>query len=172
MSRKYVNEKWCVRCGKKSPTPYLAKKIEVLIDGRPVADLSAIDVGCGNGRNSAYLKEKGIAVTSCDMAGDFGNKCVLGREPLPAADGTIDIALANYILMFLNEDERKTTYGEIDRVARRNCRLMVELYAAKDSAFPNPVKLEMLQNEITRAFISKGWEVVHEVKEKMIFKKK
>jgi SAM-dependent methyltransferase len=100
MSRKYLNDKWCIRCGRKTPSPYLKNNVKLLPKEGKV-----LDIGCGNGRNSIFMKEKGYVVTSVDMVEDFGNKNIIGEDPLPS--DKYDIILDNYILMFLDKKERK-----------------------------------------------------------------
>ena len=118
MSRKYLNEKWCVRCGRNSPTPYLVKNMKLFpIEGE------VLDIGCGNGRNSKFMIENGYEVTSTDMVGDFGIEMVLGQDDLP--EGKFDIILANYILMFLIEEERERVIQQIIDHSKTGTMLMV-----------------------------------------------
>jgi len=78
MSRKYLNDRWCIRCGRKTPTPYLAKVLKLFSKKGMV-----LDIGCGNGRNSVFMTDQGYNVKSIDMANDFGNKIILGKDTLP-----------------------------------------------------------------------------------------
>ena len=79
MSRKYLNDKWCVGCGSTEPTPYLRKNIELFPE-----EGSALDIGCGNGRNSEYLRNLGYKVDSIDMVDDYGTQIILGKDNLPS----------------------------------------------------------------------------------------
>ncbi|MBT6049331.1 class I SAM-dependent methyltransferase [candidate division WWE3 bacterium] len=144
MSRKYVNEKWCVRCGKKTPTPYLQKNIGLLkTEGKTV-----VDVGCGNGRNTIFMRDQGFNVTPLDMCNDFGADMILGKDKFPLEDNSVDIILSNYVMMFLDEDERDQVIAEMKRVAKFGCKIMLELYAAKDSFAVNKGELIAMQREI------------------------
>jgi SAM-dependent methyltransferase len=156
MTRKYVNDRWCVRCGKTDPTPYLRDNIKLLLNKRDPESLKAVDIGCGNGRCSIFLKQKGVKdVTSVDMAGDFGTQAVLGEDPLPVADASADIILANYILMFLDNKEVDCVVQEIERIAKPGCFLMLELYPAKDSHLDTNEKSRAFQKEL---FDRLGWK--------------
>lgn len=157
MSRKYLNDRWCVRCGRKEATPYLRDNVKLFpAKGR------VLDIGCGNGRNTLFMEGLGYKVDPVDMAGDFGIKRVLGQDPLPRRK--YDILLANYVLMFLNVKERTRVMREICNRARKNAVLMVEMYPAKDA-----YKYDL--DNIVDYFLNKGWEIMRKSKERFIIKK-
>jgi len=152
MSRKYLNDKYCVRCGRNTPCPYLRNNCDILDKNKVV-----LDIGCGNGRNSEFAKEKGCKVISLDMANDYGIECILGHEKLPLKNKSIDIILCNYLMMFLNPVERMQLIREIDRVAKTSCVIMLELYPAKDSWAKNEKEMLALQSYIFRHL---GWDKI------------
>jgi len=172
MSRKYINDKWCVRCGKTAPTPYLAKKLDVISPNPEARDRSVVvDIGCGNGRNSNYMKEQGFKhVYSYDMAGDVGEEMVLGKDSFPLGAFSADIILANYIMMFLDVWEIAHTLREVNRIAKEGCYFVLELYGAKDSYYPTKEKILSLQKEI-EGLLEEEWEIVHSVQERSILRK-
>lgn len=131
MSREYLNNRWCVRCNRCDPTPYLKKYFNLMTPKGE--DTVAIDIGCGNGRNSRYLMSYGINTTPYDMVNDFGNTMTIGEDRIPKENGSIDLILCNYLLMFLSRSERLQVINEIKRVAAPGCYLIVELYKAKDA---------------------------------------
>jgi hypothetical protein len=143
VTRTYMNDRWCVRCNRDLPTPYLVKNQNFVYRHGIVADL-----GCGNGRNSLFLKGLGFNVEPIDMVGDYGRPCVIGSEPLPFKDGAVSTFLLNYTLMFLNPDERKFLYSEIKRTGHQYCNAIVELYPAKDSFTPDKRSMWKLMSEI------------------------
>jgi ubiquinone/menaquinone biosynthesis C-methylase UbiE len=144
MSRKYIKEKWCVRCGKKTPTPYLQKNVGLLqTEGKTV-----VDVGCGNGRNTIFMRDQGFDVTPLDMCNDLGEDMILGKDAFPLGDKSVDIILSNYVMMFLDEDERDQVIAEMKRVAKPGCKIMLELYPAKDSFAVNKAEMIVMQREI------------------------
>jgi len=158
MSRKYMNGRWCVRCGKTVPTPYLRDNGKHLPPKGRV-----LDIGCGNGRNTKYMAANGYIVDAIDMAGDFGIKTVLGQDPLP--NKTYDILLANYILMFLDDKERKRVMKEMDQRAAHGAIMMIEMYPAKDAH-------DYDFDSMVEYFYSKGWEKIRKSKDKCLMRKK
>ena len=165
MSRKYMNDRWCVRCGKKTATPYLAKNFDLLSKGKEKHSL-VVDIGCGNGRNTEFCKAMGYKNTiACDMAGDFDAKVMLGHDKLPTENNSADIILANYILMFLDKNELDFTIDEIKRIAKSGTRIIFESYGAKDSFYPSDEKSAELTNYV---FEKLGWKKIRKAKERFI----
>ena len=123
MSKQYLNNRWCCRCPRNTPTPYLKRHIKLFPKVGKV-----LDIGCGNGRNSKYMIKLGYKVDSIDMVNDFGKKIILGKDPLPKKK--YDIFLANFVLMFLNQKERYRVMKEINERAKKNSILMIEMYPA------------------------------------------
>lgn len=145
MSRKYLNDKYCVRCGRHTPTPYLKKNYKLLAGNDKKI---CVDIGCGNGRNSDFMKKKGYKVVSFDMVNDYGKKATLGKDKLLVKDHSVNVILCNYLLMFLNKKERSQLLKEIKRIAARHCKIMVELYPAKDSEAKTKQEMLDMQEEI------------------------
>jgi len=167
MSRKYLNEKYCVRCGRKTVTPYLAKNYKYLIGTDRT--LTVVDLGCGNGRNSNFMRKQGHQVFSFDMVADYrhGIATELGRKPLPIKVPA-NIILCNYVLMFLDEKERKQVIKDIKRIAAPNCKIVVQLYPAKDSYAKTKEEMIKMQQEI---FDALGWEKIKYSQEGFIAEK-
>ena len=157
MSRKYMNNRWCVRCGKDVPTPYLRKNTKLFPQKGKV-----LDIGCGNGRNSRYMMDLGYNVDPIDMAVDFGVKCILGEDSLP--NKKYDILLANYILMFLDKDTRYKVMKEMSSRAKKNAVLMIEMYPAKDA-------YEYNFDSMVDYFLNNGWSKLRKSKDKCVLEK-
>lgn len=118
MSRQYMNDRWCVRCGRNTPTPYVRDNLPLFknIDENQF-NITVLDVGCGNGRNTVFLRHHGFEhVSALDMAGDFGAKCELGKDRIPFCGKHFNVVLCNYVFMFLSEKERAFLIKEIRRV--------------------------------------------------------
>ena len=63
MSRKYLNDRWCIRCGRSTATPYLRQYAKLFPSKGRV-----LDIGCGNGRNTRFMEGLGYKVDPVDMA--------------------------------------------------------------------------------------------------------
>jgi SAM-dependent methyltransferase len=169
MSRELLNNKYCVRCGKKDPTPYLKKYTYMFKEDPDWASKKVIDIGCGNGRNSEHMKSEGFRdVTSLDMKPDYGVAMTLGEDTMPVPDGSADIILANYVLMFLNHREFTQVMNEIERIAAPGAYLMYELYAAKDSHCKTKQALISCRDGIAARV---GWDKIRYAQEHCILKK-
>ena len=169
VSRAYLNQRWCVRCGKSSPTPYLKQAT-----AKYLGDLRGklcLDAGCGNKRNTKFMVRRGASIIAVDMADDCETKCVLGVDTLPVKDGCVDILLANYVLMFLNRNERYQCLRELCRVAGDTCYLIVELYPAKDSYAKTDKDCSAMLEQIVGYLERRGWTVGHRAKHKCIMMK-
>ena len=174
MSRQYLNDRWCVRCTRRGPTPYLRDNVRVFTEhGGKKRDMHVLDVGCGNCRNTTFMRKQGYRnILSLDMAPPAKCiKCTLGQDPLPAADANVDIILCNYVLMFLNRKERTFLLDEIMRVAGSGCYLMVELYPAVDSDMRTDKECLMYQHMLFNTLVNRGWTKLRYSKMRFIMRR-
>lgn len=174
MSRQYVNEKWCVRCGRENPTPFLRDNCKLLQPDKSVEVPLCVDIGCGNGRNSVWAKNMGYVVEAVDMAkGALVEATILelGHDRIPVAEDTANLILANYVLMFCDSKERKQICKEINRMAAKGCYLVVELYAAKDSFAKTQSEIDAMQLELYGWFVKHEWMTVKFKKDRFIMVK-
>ena len=168
MSRELLNDKYCVRCGKTSATPYLQKYTYLFTEKEGWQGQKIVDIGCGNGRNSEHMKAVGFTdVNPLDMKPDYGVAMTLREDKMPIADGSADIILANYVLMFLNHREFNQVIDEIKRIAAPGAYLMYELYAAKDSHCPTKHELIQCRDGVAAKL---GWTKVRYAQEHCILK--
>lgn len=158
MSRKYMNGKWCVRCGRKGMTPFLrdsVPKIQVIhrMQGLPNQDVTVVDIGCGNGRSMTGLQELSyVKLFGYDMCGDSENarSMLLGKDKFPHEAGSVDLVLANYVFMFLDPAETAQVVKEINRITHTGSVLVLELYPAKDSCITDNEQMVALQHALHR----------------------
>lgn len=167
-----MNGRWCVRCGKTDPTPYLKKAYKRFLSSVNT-DKLVVDVGCGNGRNSKFMLAQGFTnVAPMDMAcGDLEGcrAVILGSERFPIDSRSANIILANYILMFLDKVEVTQVMQEIERIAAKGCFLVIELYPAKDSHWRTAEDIAWLNNALRIRLLGAGWEQLQYSKDKAIY---
>jgi SAM-dependent methyltransferase len=150
-----------VRCSVERETPYVRRFLPTVV--APKSGL-VVDLGCGNLRNTKYVKSLGYNnVLSYDRVGDFGTELDLGREKIPIKPRKASIILCNYLLCFLNDKERQHLIKEIKRIAKKGCFLFVEMYPAK-KAFPYDVA------DIWRSF-SDSWSIKHISKDRFFIQR-
>lgn len=171
MSRKYLNDRYCVRCSRKTVCPYLRKNYDKIINFFDNKKISVLDIGCGNGRNSNFMLGKGHEVVSLDMVSDYGQRCVLGQDSLPVNDSSVDFILCNYLMMFLDKNESSQVLSEMVRVSSKKCVVMVELYPAKDSYAKSEKEMLDMQKNIYSYFEKRGWSKYRYSKGRFIAKK-
>ena len=154
---KMINGRISSRCNVAKATPYMRKIMPTLYN-RPQYKKHAVDLGCGNLRNSYYTNQVWkFSVTPYDMAGDYGNKLLLGHDRISRETNSVHLILCNYLLMFLTEEEREQSAEEITRIAKKNAHLIVELYEVKTG-------LLYVQEDIEELFLSREWSFVHRAK--------
>jgi hypothetical protein len=76
-----------------------------------------------------------------------------------------DLILVNYVFMFLNAIERKILIEDIKKTSSLICRIVVELYPAKDSYIKNDKEMVKMQKEI---FNQLGWRKIKYTKGRFI----
>ena len=116
---------------------------------------TAIDLGCGTGRNSLALSERGFSVTGIDFS-DRALTIARGREgaervtfiqgdlgaPLPAASRSQDLAIDVFVYFHqLGDAGRKGYRKEIRRVMSPDAVLLVSLATKEDGYYASCPRL-------------------------------
>ena len=138
-----------------------------------------MDIGCGNGRNTKFLRSKRFDYPLCmiSMGLDISTKeyadavkCHLGHEPFPKHfwGSCFQVFLANYVFMFLDQKERQQVIREIQKQSTEDTRIMVELYPSKNSYITSKAAVLKLQQEI---FDALGWDKIHWAQGRFIARK-
>jgi len=126
------------------PTPFLVSMRLVLrmIAGRTRSEKGrpprAIDVGCGNGRNSEWLKREGWDVLSFDLKPDYGHPLDLTARGLPVFSRDAELVLLQFVLMFLDDDAIARAWGSALSAVASPGMIVVEMAAVKSSLHPRP----------------------------------
>lgn len=151
-----------IRINNNEPTPYLRSKVKSLKYSHKIK--FAVDLVCGNGRNSKYLKSLGYNVGAVDKFPIYGSKLDLGSEEIKLKKKP-DLILCNYVFCFLSPKERRHLAKEINRISKVNTYLIVELYPAKQGYSYNT-------KEIKKLFPNDVWKTGHIVKDRFILQRK
>jgi len=108
----------------------LARVVERFV-GRPVSELRICDVGCGDGGDLAFWRERGVPETQLCGTELLGGPLTSARERLPNADlrlvdgfqlpfgeRSFDVVYASMVLSSILDDAaRQTLFREMQRVA-------------------------------------------------------
>ena len=137
----------------------------------------AVDLGCGDGRNSAHLSSLGLKVSSYDMLPDYPGAChkvwMAGRDPIPESDNTCSLVLCQYLLMFLSDQEIYNLLMEIERVTRPGGYVIVELQKVKsgrDVKLTKVIDFFLEKDHLTkRQREERGeWKVFHKARNRCV----
>ncbi|MEG0799387.1 MAG: class I SAM-dependent methyltransferase [Bacilli bacterium] len=127
-----------------------------------------IDLGCGAGNNTLYLKEKNKNVISCDysqQALDIVEKYILGSQTmlfdmtdrLPFEDNYTELVIADLCLHHFSEEVTLKVINEIKRILKKDGHLMFRVNSVNDTNY-GAMQGEKLEktfyfvNDITKRF--------------------
>ena len=102
-----------------------------------------LDLGCGIGYDSDYLTKKGLEIIACDFS-DVALKRLKERvpnvetmlldisEPLPFANDSFDLIVADLSLHYFDEKTTEKIMGEIERILTPNGCLLARVNSIYD----------------------------------------
>jgi len=138
---KYWNELYCEYKDKKLQYDlWLDKHKEIL---HKTKNQTTIDLGCGTGGDTLYLKERGYSVLSCDnsdeaLASVKSNipnsitKNINIAEKLPFKDESIQLIIADLSLHYFNDETTKKIIKELKRVLKAKAHLIFRVNSIND----------------------------------------
>lgn len=109
-------------------------------------DIPIIDLGCGFGNDTLYLKERGYKVISCDFSeealqvltnriDDFDTKCFDMQDGLPFEDSSARVIISDLSLHYFTGDGTKKILKEISRVLMNNGVLLCRVNSTNDKNY-------------------------------------
>ncbi|WP_414837568.1 class I SAM-dependent methyltransferase [Candidatus Nanosalina sp. VS9-1] len=98
-----------------------------------------LDAGCGPGRDSQLLSDKGFDVTGVDLSEEMieiaekksGDFHVMDVRDLDFDDASFDAVLVNQLLVFFKGEERRKAFSELSRVLKSGGTLFLGLKKGK-----------------------------------------
>ena len=111
-----------------------------------------LDLGCGTGRNTSYLKNGGFDVLGCDVssealniakknvAGVFFEQCPMSSLSFP--DDLFDGVVCNHVLQHGMINDIKKAVDEIYRVLRPNGVILLEVASTESSKYLKGTEVE------------------------------
>jgi SAM-dependent methyltransferase len=159
---------------------WLDKYKNILIGSK---DTPIIDLGCGSGNDTLYLKERGYEVISCDfsekalerLSGFFDNlsvKCFDLRGGLPFEDNFAKIIISDLSLHYFQWVETEKILKEISRVLMKEGVLLCRVNSTNDinygagqgvkieeNFYNIDGKLKRFFNEVQLRELFKEWDI-------------
>lgn len=159
---------------------WLDKYKNILIESK---DIPIIDLGCGSGNDTLYLKERGYEVISCDfsekalesISGFFDNlnvKCFDLKDGLPFKDNFAKIIISDLSLHYFQWAETEKILKEISRVLMKEGVLLCRVNSTNDTNYGAGQglkieenfynidgKLKRFFNEVQLRELFKGWDI-------------
>jgi len=109
-------------------------------------DTPILDLGCGFGNDTLYLKERGYEVISCDISEkalyrlsnyikDLKVKCFDLKDGLPFQDSCAKVIISDLSLHYFTWKETEKVLKEIDRVLMEDGVLLCRVNSTKDTNY-------------------------------------
>lgn len=150
-NREYQNTQGVPTSTRDTPSSAVTRLVDYISQHRPDLGKTAIDLGCGIGRNSLYLAGLGYSVTAVDFAAQALDKfsaALNGRteqklvtlkqlslaDPLPFADNSFDVAIDCVTTMTLTPAELTRFEPELRRIVKPKG-LFLSYVLASDDGF-------------------------------------
>ena len=159
---------------------WLEKYENILIESR---NIPIIDLGCGFGNDTLYLRERGHEVISCDFSekalkrlSNFIDKlklkCFDFKNGLPFEDNSAKIIIADLSLHYFTWEETEKILQEIGRVLMKEGFLLCRVNSTKDinhgagqgieieeNFYNIEGNLKRFFNEAQLSELFKGWDI-------------
>ncbi len=154
-------ERWNIRYKEKPFRDYVEPIVEKYIDNATVG--RALDIACGQGRNTHFLAEKGFEVDAVDLS-DYALSCVRDDAKIHKIEADLDaygLQKNSYDLIINMNYLNRRFYHQIKEALKPNGVLIFETFIIAHGNFDNPQNPEYLlrENELLHAFI--GLDIIY-----------
>jgi SAM-dependent methyltransferase len=140
--------------GKPKYDLWLDKYENILINSR---NIPIIDLGCGFGNDTLYLKERGYEVISCDFSEEvlkrlsnvidnLNVKCFDLRNGLPFEDNCAKVVISDLSLHYFMWDDTNKIVKEINRVLMSDGALLCRVNSTNDTNYGAGKGIEIEEN--------------------------
>ncbi len=148
-------ERWNIRYKEKPFRDYVEPIIEKYIDNAKVG--YALDIACGQGRNTHFLAEKGFEVDAVDLS-DYALSCVRDEKNIHKIEADLDeynLEKNKYDLVVNMNYLNRRFFHQIKEALKPNGVVIFETFIIAHGDFDNPQNPEYLlrKNELLHAFI-------------------
>lgn len=120
-------------------------------------DIPIIDLGCGFGNDTLYLKERGYDVISCDFSEEalkaLGNfmdnlnvKCFDLQDGLPFENDSARVIISDLSLHYFSWNDTKKILNEIKRVLMKDGMLLCRVNSSNDINYGAGQGIEIEEN--------------------------
>lgn len=133
---------------------WLDKYESILIKSK---DIPVIDLGCGSGNDTLYLKERGYKVISCDFSekaleglnnliADLNAECFDMQDGLPFESSSARVVISDLSLHYFTWSDTEKILGEIKRVLMKDGVLLCRVNSTNDINFGAGHGIKIEQN--------------------------
>lgn len=140
--------------GKPKYDVWLDKYENILTNSR---DIPIIDLGCGSGNDTFYLKERGYKVISCDFSenalirlsnriDDINVECFDMRNGLPFEDNCAKVVISDLSLHYFTWDDTNKIVKEINRILMNEGVLLCRVNSTNDINYGAGKGIEIEEN--------------------------
>jgi len=149
-------QRWNIRYKEKPFRDYVEPIVEKYIAEASIG--KALDIACGQGRNTHFLAEKGFEVDAVDLS-DYALSCVQDNAKIHTIEADLDeynLEKNKYDLIINVNYLNRRFYHQIKESLKPNGIVIFETFIIAHGDFDNPQNPEYLlrTNELLHAFIS------------------
>ena len=154
-------ERWNIRYKEKPFREYVEPIIEKYIENANVG--YALDIACGQGRNTHFLAQKGFEVDAVDLS-DYALSHVKNEKNIHKIEADLDVynlEKNKYDLIVNMNYLNRRFFHQIKEALKLNGVVMFETFIIAHGDFDNPQNPEYLlrKNELLHAFI--GLDIIY-----------